>query len=91
MPLPSLYRACDQARAWRASRAAAYGAGLGAAAAIFKLLGPLNAGSIGSVWARLSDGGAQIVMAAGAFAIVCGAAAVARNFIARRLIWDDEA
>ena len=90
MFLRSLFRT-GPVTAWRPFRAALYGGGLGAAAAAFRVLGPLHAGSAaGSVWARLSDGVPEIVMAAGAFAILCAAAAAARNFFARHLIWNDE-
>jgi hypothetical protein len=68
---------------WNSARAALFGAGIGAAAAAFKLFGP---------WAEVQDAAGavrEIVGAALAFALLCGAAAALRNLIARRLIWRD--
>ncbi len=79
--LPSLFISADGARAWSMTRAAAYGAGLGALAALFKTLGPLH--RIGSAAASFGE----IAGAALAFALLCAGAAALRNFIARRLIW----
>ena len=79
--LPSLFASDENARAWSVSRAAAYGAAVGALAALFKTLGPFHAA--GSMAARaLEIGEAALV-----FALVCAAAAILRNVVARRLIW----
>jgi hypothetical protein len=81
MPLPSLFISGDQARAWSIPRAAAYGAAVGALAALFKTVGPLrDAGS-----AAANVGG--MIGAALGFALLCAGAAALRNFIARRFIW----
>jgi hypothetical protein len=79
--LPSLFASGDGARAWKVARAAAYGAGLGAVAAIFSTLGPLH--DAGSASERVL----QIAGAAVAFALLGAGAAVLRNFTARRFIW----
>jgi apolipoprotein N-acyltransferase len=81
MPIPSLYISRDGAQTWSVSRAAAYGAGIGALAALFKTMGPFH--HVGSAAANFL----QIVGAALAFAILCAGAAVLRNFVARRLVW----
>jgi hypothetical protein len=80
MPLPSLYLSGEGARPWSIPRAAAYGAGIGALAALIK------------TFALRQDGGAaahvlDIAGAALAFALLCAGAAALRNFLARRLIW----
>lgn len=79
--LPSLFATEKTARAWSVSRAAIYGAAIGALAALFKTLGPLHAG--GSAAARVLE----IAGATLAFALICAGAALARNLIARRLVW----
>jgi hypothetical protein len=76
--LPSLFASGENARTWSVSRAAIYGAAVGAAAALFKILGPVHAP--GSAAARVLD----IAGAALAFALLCAAAALVRNLIARR-------
>jgi predicted permease len=76
--LPSLFASGENARTWSVSRAAIYGAAVGAAAALFKILGPVHAP--GSVAAGILD----IAGAALAFALLCAGAALARNLIARR-------
>jgi hypothetical protein len=79
--LPSLFATEESTRAWSMSRAAIYGAGIGVLAASFRTFGPLHAG--GSAAARV----VEIAAAALVFALVCAGAALARNLIARRLIW----
>jgi hypothetical protein len=81
--LPSLFASGDGARAWNVTRAAAYGAGVGAIAALFRTLGPLH--EAGSAPTRVLE----IAGVALAFALLCAAAAALRNFIARRLIWPE--
>jgi len=80
MPFPSFFVSGDGTRAWSVRRAAAYGAGIGALAALFKTLGPRH--EAGSVPADFLE----ITAAALAFALLCAAAAALHNFIARRLI-----
>ena len=65
---------------WNMTRAAVYGAGIGALAALFKTLGPRH--EAGSVPVDFL----QIAAAALAFALLCAAAAALHNFIARRRI-----
>ncbi len=84
MPLPSLYKSEMPARAWNVAHAAVYGALIGALAAVFKTLGPFSAGRGGPADSLLEIGAAAL-----AFALLCAGAAALRNFIARRLIWDD--
>ncbi len=70
------------------TRAAAYGAGIGALAALFKIFGPLRA------TAALANGPSdnlaanflEIAGVALAFALLCAGAAALRNYIGRRLI-----
>jgi len=81
MPLPSLFHSTE--KAWNVVHAAAYGAGLGALAALFKTLGPMRA------TASFSHGAAEIVGAAIVFGLLCAGAAALRNFLARRLVWHD--
>jgi hypothetical protein len=84
MPLPSLYASAGRAQAWSVTRAAAYGAGLGALAALFKAFkafGPLH--GPGAAAAHV----VEIAVAASVFALLCAGAAALRNFIARALIW----
>jgi hypothetical protein len=78
--LPSLYTSGEGARAWSFARAAAYGAGIGALAASFKIFG-LRHDSAGAaqVW--------EVAEVALAFALLCAGAAALRNFLARRVIW----
>jgi hypothetical protein len=82
MPLPSFYRFGEQARAWSVGHAAGYGAIVGALAALFKTLGPAHAASTGDLAGTL----AEIAGAAAAFALLCAAAAMARNFLTRHLV-----
>ncbi len=79
--LPSLFASEEKAQAWRVSRAAAYGAAVGALAAAFKIFGPLHTGGFGAT--------PMLDIAAGVFgfALLCAGAALLRNALARRLIW----
>jgi hypothetical protein len=79
--LPSLFASGENARTWSVSRAAVYGAAVGAVAALFKILGPLHAPA--SAAARTLE----IAGTALAFALLCAGAALARNLIARRFVW----
>jgi hypothetical protein len=81
MPIPSLYLSKDVARPWSVARAAAYGAGIGAFAALFKAFGPPHAAG------PLAITFLQIAGATLAFALLCAGAAALRNLIAQRLIW----
>ena len=83
MPIPSLYVSGGSARAWSVARAAAYGAGVGALAALIKAFGPMREPASAAAHA------VEVAGAALAFAILFFAAAALRNFIARRLIWPD--
>lgn len=80
MALLSLFVSGDSGRAWNVPRAAAFGAGVGLLAALFKAFGPFHEGGGG-------ESLVTIAAVAVAFALLCGGAAVLRNFIARRLIW----
>jgi hypothetical protein len=86
MPLPSFYRSGDGFRPWRISHAALCGAGLGALAALFKTMAPL--GLSGGLVGRNAAIG-EIAVVAACFALLCAAAAILRNFVARRLIWNE--
>jgi hypothetical protein len=81
MPLPSFYTSRDNARAWSITRAASYGAALGALAALLKLLTPWHEPHTIAAIVR------EFAGAALAFALLCAAAAALRNFIAREVIW----
>ncbi len=81
--LPSLFASRNGTRAWNVTRAAAYGAGLGAVAALLRTLGPQH--GAGSTSTHVLE----IAGVAAAFAILCATAAALRNFIARRLIWPE--
>jgi hypothetical protein len=86
MPLSSLYRSSgDGFRPWRISHAAACGAALGALAALFKKLAPFGVVN----FSERPAGIAEIAAVALAFALLCTAAAMLRNFLARRLVWDE--
>jgi hypothetical protein len=80
VPLPSLYRGNENVQDWRVTRAAAYGAGIGAAAALFKMLGPTGEG-IGTSASLL-----EVAEAALLFALLCAVAALVRNTLARRFV-----
>jgi hypothetical protein len=84
MPLPSLYQTDENDRPWSVMRAAVYGAVIGVLAAAFKAFGPQR---LASGAADLIDTLLQIAVAAFGFALLCAVAAIARNFIARHLIW----
>ena len=78
--LPSLYASGDGARPWSLVRAAAYGAGIGALAALVKIFGLRHGGAPAAPFWELAG-------AALAFALLCSGAAALRNFLARRAIW----
>jgi hypothetical protein len=83
--LPSLHRSETTVQPWSIGRAAAYGAFIGALAALFKAWAPLR------LTAEIEGGGlsAVAVEVAGAaigFALLCAAAAALRNFLARQLV-----
>ena len=78
--LPSVYASGDGARAWSLARAAAYGAGIGALAALVKIFGLRQGGATAAPFWDVAE-------AAVAFALLCAGAAALRNFLARRLIW----
>jgi hypothetical protein len=85
--LPSFYLSGDKVRLWSVTRAALYGAGIGAVAAVLKILGPLHepfaaSGRVSGLLANV----AEIAGAALGFALLCVAACALRNFIAQRLI-----
>lgn len=86
MPLPSFYRSGESFRPWRIMYAAACGAALGALAALFKTMAPV--GLTGGLLGRTAAIG-QIAGVAACFALLCAAAALLRNFVARRLIWNE--
>jgi len=85
MPLPSFYRSGDGFHPWRITHAAACGAGIGAVTALFKTMAPI--GLSGGLLGRPAATG-QIAAVAACFALLCAAAALLRNFVARRLIWN---
>lgn len=78
--LPSLYASGDAVRAWSLARAAAYGAGIGALAALVKIFGLRQGGATAAPFWDVAE-------AAVAFALLCAGAAALRNFLARRAIW----
>jgi hypothetical protein len=82
VPLLSFYKSPQSARPWNINRAAAYGALLGALAALFKTLGPLAPSG-----RSLTDNVLEIAAAALAFAVLCVVAAMLRNFVAQNLVW----
>jgi hypothetical protein len=81
--LPSFYLSNDKAHTWSVGRAAVYGAGIGAVAALFKTLAPSHGPFAHSTSGTLPE----IAFAVLGFALLCAAAAALRNFIAQRLIW----
>lgn len=87
MPLPSFYASAERARTWSVARATAFGAGIGALAALVKTFAPLH-GS-GSATARVFEYVLETAAAAAAFALLCAGAAVLRNVVARRFIWPE--
>jgi hypothetical protein len=82
VPLPSLYPGHNGDRDWRPARAAIYGGGVGLAAALFKMLGPLGERS----WTSATL--LELGEAAAAFALLCAAAAFLRNALARWFVND---
>jgi hypothetical protein len=82
MPLPSLYPGQKGDRHWRLGRAASCGGCIGLAAALFRMLGPLGE----RTWTSATF--LELGEAAGAFALLCAAAALLRNTLARRLVND---
>ena len=62
--LPSLYASGDAARAWSLARAAAYGAGIGALAALVKIFGLRQGGATAAPFWDVAE-------AAVAFALLC--------------------
>jgi hypothetical protein len=80
VPLPSLYRGNGNPQDWRVMRAAAYGAGIGVAAALFKMLGPTGQ----RIWTSAKF--LEVAEAALIFALLCAAAAVVRNMLAKRFV-----
>jgi hypothetical protein len=82
VPLPSLYPGHKGDRDWSPARAAIYGGGIGLAAALFKMLGPLGERTwTSATLLELGEGAA-------AFALLCAAAALLRNMLARRFVND---
>jgi hypothetical protein len=81
MPLPSLYVSGDKPREWSVTRAATYGAALGAVAGLFKMLIYSHQHIAISV--------PEFAGAVLGFALLCAGATALRNFIARRLIWPE--
>ena len=79
--LPSFYKSRETAQAWRVAHAAGYGCLIGVAAALFKTFGPLRSGAATDVAGRM----AEIALAALAFALLCAAAALLRNYLLQRL------
>jgi hypothetical protein len=83
MPLPSFHVSMRAPRLWSIPRAAAYGAGIGAVAGLFKTIGPLHAA------APAFAHGLEIAAVTAAFSALCAASAYLRNVLARRFIWPD--
>jgi hypothetical protein len=84
--LPSFYLSPDKPQVWRITRAAIYGAGIGAAAALLKTFVSLHGAVATSdrsiaVLANLPE----IAGAAVGFAALCALAAALRNFLARQI------
>jgi hypothetical protein len=77
---PSFLGSGDGVREWNVAHAAAYGAGIGLLAALFKTFAPVRgAGAAGTtLW--------ELAGAAVAFALLCVGAAALRNFLIRRFI-----
>jgi hypothetical protein len=80
VPLPSLYPGRKRDRDWRLARAAVNGGGVGLAAALFKILGPLGE----RTWTSATL--LELGEAAAGFALLCAAAALLRNMLARRFV-----
>ena len=86
MLLPRFYRSDGSARPWNVIRAGCYGAAIGTLAALLKTFGLLRASAGASL---LTDKLVEIAVAALVFALLCATAAALRNFIARRLVWNE--
>lgn len=84
MLLPSFYKIREPDRAWNVTHAACYGAIIGVLAAAFKTFGPLRASAAG-LFGNLTE----IAVATIAFSCLCIAAAMLRNYLARRLADND--
>ena len=80
MPLLSLFPGQQRDGDWRPTRAAAYGACIGLAAALFKMLGPFSERN-GTPAGWLDLGEAVL-----AFALLCAGAALLRNALTRRFV-----
>jgi hypothetical protein len=80
-----MIRKDSDASPWNIGRVTLYGAAIGAVAAGFKLLAPESLVSWGGSHSAVADA-EEIVGASLAFALLCGLAAAARNFIVRRLV-----
>jgi hypothetical protein len=85
MPLLFYRAACDGSppQVWNTTRAASYGALIGAVAAAFKIFAPWGEPHTMAANVR------EVVGAALAFALLCAIASALRNFLARRLIKHD--
>jgi hypothetical protein len=68
---------------WHSARAAGYGALIGAAAAVFKIVAPWSEPHSAAANAR------EVIGAALAFALLCAIASALRNIVARRLTRHD--
>jgi len=82
MPLPAFHVSVGQARPWSVARAAGFGAGIGALAALVTI-GPLHAA------APVSARALEVAAVAAIFAALCATATFLRNVIARRFIWPE--
>jgi hypothetical protein len=81
--LPSFYLSPDKRQVWSVIRAAIFGAGIGLVAALVKTLGPAFIGTRAP--ANVIASLLEIAAATGAFALLCAAAALLRNFLVLRL------
>jgi hypothetical protein len=81
--LPSFYLSPDKPQVWSVTRAAIYGAGIGLVAALIKTLGSSFIGTRAPANVMASLPG--IAAATCAFALLCAAAALLRNFLLQRL------
>jgi hypothetical protein len=85
--LPRFYLSTDKPQVWSVTSAAAYGAGIGVAAALLKTFGLFH-GMVGisDRTVAVLDNLPEIAGAALGFAALCALAAALRNLIARRLV-----
>ena len=84
MPLLSFFSSPDSEHTWSVARAAGYGAAIGVVASSLKAFAPsVGLGMAGHLTTSL----VQIGVVTTAFAILCAALAMLRNFILRRLVW----